>query len=45
MPSNGIKTDWKAIKTKREAYRRKLVAKGVADGGLKMMDLMTRKGL
>ncbi len=36
---------YRQIKLKREAYRQKLIAKGVFDGGSKMRELMTRKGL
>lgn len=34
--------DWRQLKKRREAYRQKLIAKGVVDGGTKMMALMCK---
>ena len=36
------KSNWREGKKRREAYRVKLIAKGVVDGGTKMMSLMAK---
>lgn len=45
MPTTGSndKDWWKRLKVEKEAYRQKLIAKGVVDGGSKMMKLMSNK--
>jgi len=48
MPSCGCsKTaeDYQKLRDRRQAYREKLIAKGVMDGSNKMLTLMCRKGL
>ena len=48
MPSLGIDKPaeyYAELSRRREEYRRKLIAKGVANGSMKMLKLMHRKGL
>ncbi len=49
MPSMGCYCNdvnyYENIKNRRAEYRKKLIAKGVMDGSLKMLELMIRKGL
>ncbi len=48
MPSCGTDNSpeyFQELSRRREAYRQKLIAKGVVDGSRKMQKLMIRKGL
>lgn len=48
MPSCGCSRDrkyYQQLAARRQAYREKLIAKGVMDGSNKMLTLMYRKGL
>ncbi|WP_415913328.1 hypothetical protein [Neptuniibacter sp. QD37_11] len=44
MPTWKLYGNWQEKITQREAYRQKLIDKGVVDGGSKMRKLMSKKG-
>lgn len=43
MPTCEVECDWRALKKRRDAYRQRLIEKGVMDGSRKMESLIIKK--